>query len=423
MKALLNSGLIFLVVVQGLNFPLISHAQEVPYPDPGGFVQCSMTDINDSKQAAGSCTPANPSAPGVAIYSAQKGTTPSVLAPLVSGQSCSGGAMPNSGVVIGVCATTNNFGRAVVWTTPGKSSVPPVALNPLPILTGLNLVPDVSTGFDNYNQHGDVVGESVSAGGNDTVVFWPAGGYAASPVLVSAYGDNCVAADINDAYQNGRPGIALNCPTNSSPANPGPMIARIAQNTSCLLGVCGYGVTSLQLPAGATHCTVASINDSLQSVGTCHFPAPDHPQSAYWATPSSGPVLLNLPNGAVSIGRSINATGHIVFVYRDPNGFDQPGFWAPSNGTIISIPPVAGGSSCSPSGFSDIDKMALTCETSDQHVVAASWSRSTGMTAALGFVNGGANSALTAESRSGNAVVGNGETSGEKSVGFEDDNF
>ena len=133
-------------------------AQVVPTPDPSGYTQCSTHAINDSGMAVGGCVPADPAAPHAATYAPTAGSPPAILIPLVTGQDCNAGRIANNGTVIGDCVQAKNIGRAVVWGNPTRA---PLALAPLPFLSGLNLEPDVSSGVSAFNQTADVAGESI----------------------------------------------------------------------------------------------------------------------------------------------------------------------------------------------------------------------------------------------------------------------
>lgn len=406
-------GLLPLAILAGLmsfGHAAPAWATETPYPDPSGEKQCAASDINDSKNVVGSCVPGNATGPAVAWYAATPGTTPTVLQALVTGQSCSASGMINDGIIVGGCVDANNHPFGVIWTS---STAVPIQLQPLSALqTGL--LADITTGATGYNQNGAVIGESVSDDGDSTAVLWPSG--SGTPIFVSSYADNCSAVDVNATNVNGQPSVALNCPTNPSPGNPGPAFGAIAQYTG-LLG--SYVVTRLPLPSGATHCTVAGINDALQAVGTCHFPAPDHPQAAFWATPTSTPQLITATQlNARNHGAFINSGGNVVFTYQDSNGDGNAGFWNTTSNTVTVIPDLPGGTRCASVGLGDNNTVALTCETNHEQPEAAEWT-SAGGTVALGFMNGGSDSGVTAVNKGGTAAAVNGEGSTENVVGGE----
>src|SRR5580698_4928556 len=81
---------------------------QTAYPDPTGYSQCAASDINDSNNAVGVCTPANASGAGAAWYAAVPGNTPTVLQALVTGQACSAAGVANDGVIVGDCTSTHN---------------------------------------------------------------------------------------------------------------------------------------------------------------------------------------------------------------------------------------------------------------------------------------------------------------------------
>ena len=402
----------------GTGYTTAAHAQTA-YPDPTGYSQCAASDINDSDNAVGACTPANASGAAAAWYAAAPGNTPTLLLPLVTGQACSADGVANDGIIVGGCVNTNNIPFGVIWTS---STASPVQLQPLSLLqiqvTLLQVsitLADVSTGATGYNQNGAIVGESVSPSGESTPVLYANG--SGTPIPITGYASNCGAVDVNQTTVNGQPSVALDCPTNPSSSNPGPSFGAIAQYTA-LLG--GYVVTALPLPSGATHCTVAGINDSLEAVGTCHSPAPDHPQTAYWATPTSTPTLLTVSGSARNGGAFINASGNVVFEYQNSNGTGNAGFWNTSTNAVTLISPLTGGTRAVATGLGDNNKVTLTSETSasTEQPEAAEWT-SSGGTVALGDLNGGKDSGVAGTNKGGTAAVIDGEGSTENAVGGE----
>ncbi|MFC3652668.1 hypothetical protein ACFONN_14010 [Dyella humi] len=388
-----------------------AQAQETAYPDPSGEKQCSADDINDSNAVVGSCIPANATNPSVAWYAATRGTTPTLLQPLATGQDCNADALADQGTIVGSCTDANNRSFGVIWNTPTSA---PVKLAPLPILSGLNLAPDVATGATGYNLSGDVVGESASGSGVATAVLWPA--MTGTPIIVSSYGDNCSAVDVNGTNEGpsgaGHPSVALNCPTST-----GLVQGKLAQYTAGLLGY-AYTATTLPLPTGATHCTVAALNDALQAVGTCHFPAPDHPQTAYWPSPTSTPNLLTVSGNARNGADFINAPGNVVFEYQTTSGDSSAGFWIPTSNTVTLIPPLPGGVRTVAEGLGDNGTVTLTSEDSNENWEGAKWTTATG-TVALGFENSGVDSSVVGSNQAGTAAATDGEDSSQNDTAGE----
>jgi hypothetical protein len=357
--------------------------------------QCTGTDINNNGIAVGTCSSGFLVGPDVAYVALVTGTETS-LPPLASGQSCAARGITNAGVIIGGCFDASNRSFGVIWNASNTSS-PPVALAPFPASPSFGA--DVRTSADAYNQDGYIAGESVNASGNATAVLWAPG--SASAVRVSNYGDNCMVAAVN--RQSGSPAIVLNCPN----AN-GTSTAEIAQAPG-LPGA--YALANLPLPPGATHCTVSGINDSGQAIGTCHFPMPDIPQTAYWATSTGNPTLLSnfMGGGARMHGESINNPGHAIVTFKDMNGKTQPAYWEPLTGVVQQIQPLPGGAYVSVSSWADNDQAAVNSETGGQTVVAALWTLAGG-TRLLGMEGGGNSSTLSRLSRNGQYGTGSAET-------------
>lgn len=390
---------------------------QTAYPDPTGYSQCAASDINDSNNAVGTCVPAGVGGQASAVYAAAAGNTFTPLQPLVTGQACSATGVADDGIIVGGCVNTNNIPFGVAWTSPTAA---PVQLQPLSLLqiqvTLLQIdvtLGDVSTVATGYNQNGVVVGESISSSGESTPVLYANG--SGTPIPIAGYATNCYAVDINQTTVNGEPSVALDCPTNPSPSNSGPTYGAIAQYTA-LLG--GYVVTALPLPSGATHCTVTGINDNLEAVGTCHFPAPDLPRTAVWATPTSVPTLLTVSGSARNAGRFINSSGNVVFEYQNSSGKDNAGFWNTSTNAVTLIPPLTGGTHAVAKGLGDNNKVTLTSETTNEQPEAAEWT-SSGGTVALGDLNSGKKSGVAGTNKSGTAAVIDGEGSTENDVGGE----
>lgn len=401
------------LVSVGLTTP--AYAQTV-YPDPSGQKQCATDDINDSNGVVGTCTPASVSGPAVATYAATPGTTPTVLQALVSGQDCGATGLADSNIIIGSCLDANNRPFGVIWTSPTHA---PTVLSPLPALKGAltQLIADVTSTATAYNPNGAVVGESTSGGGVDTAVLWPAGtGSGSSMIVVSTYGDNCQAVDVNAALIHGLPSVALDCPLIPTGSNPGPMIGKIAENNA-LHG--GYALYPLELPAGATYCTASAINDALQVMGTCHFTAPDDPQTAFWTSPTSAPVLLVVSGSARNGGAAMNSSGNIAFDYQDSSGKGQAGFWNTSSHTVTLISDLSGGSRCSVAGLGDNDTVTLNCENANEQNEAAKWTSTAGITD-LGDLNNGDDSAVTATNKGGTAAALAGEDVNQNELGGEE---
>jgi hypothetical protein len=376
-------------------FPFVSAAQAASLQSEGtaAGLQCVVSGINNSGVGVGTCTPGNATGPSVAWVAPTLGTE-IPLPPLTSGQSCRALDIDNAGVITGVCLDADNVAFAVTWNA-GAPSSPPVFLDPLPGFLGL--AADVRTTPTADNQAGAVAGESISAAGNLTAVLWPAG--SGSPIAVSSPGDNCIAADVNTPA-SGAPSVALNCPNAA-----GTVTAKIVTS-----GLLGYAASPLPIPSGATYCSVTEINNAQQAVGTCHFPAPDTPTTAYWVNCASSPTLITLAGSPRNGGEFINNLGHVVFDYQDASGQVNSGFWNPTTGSVTLIPPLSGGVQAVAAGLSDNDTVLVNSEDSAENVESATWTPSAS-TVAVGFYGGGQVSALGAISQSGAFAGGGAEDS------------
>ncbi|GLQ45995.1 hypothetical protein GCM10007862_10460 [Dyella lipolytica] len=380
------------------------HAQLSAIANPPGEKQCATSDINDNDTAVGNCSPQNVYGPSEGF--ADNGDLVSPLQPLVVGQDCSAGGVADNGTIIGECVDLNNKSFGVTWNAANPLAAP-VLLQPLPGL--LNLDPDVTTASTGYNQSGFVVGESISGTGNATPVVWNPSVSGGSPMMLATQGSNCEAADISDTALNGEPDAVLNCPLNPTSANPGPMVAEISIYQPGLLGLLGsYVATALPIPSGATHCTADGINKFNQIVGTCHFPAPDLPQTAYWASPTSAPTLLTVPiggNNARNAGAFINNAipAAIVFHYQTNAGVTNPGFWIPSTNTVTLIPPLPGGLHAIAVCLGDNNTVVINSDIASEYGQAVVWTP-TGGDLDEGDLNGGDNSAATSCNEQGTAL-------------------
>lgn len=353
--------------------------------------QCAANDVADNGIAVGTCSPANGNGPSVPWVSLIVGfETP--LPPLVPGQSCSAGGITASGLIVGSCVDERNVGMAVTWeaAAPGDA---PTELKPLQGILGI--LADASSSVTAHNQAGAVVGESMSGTAKATAVIWLPGSDTAVPVSTAA--DNCIAVDVNDDLINGRPSVALNCPSG------GVFQGKVARATGLLAS---YVITSLPRPAGATFCTVSVINDANQALGTCHFSAPDVPVAAFWATPNSAPELLDdLQDSPLSRGKYLNNAGHAVFMYRTAQGHRGVGFWDPVADGIALISPISGGVRVRATGLANDDTVALVSENADENLQAAIWTPAGG-TEAIDLFQGGKVSGLQSISPNGDWVVG-----------------
>lgn len=406
MNNLIKSTLALSMVGAIAHTGLVSAATFVGEGTAAG-AQCVSQGVNNSGVVVGTCTPGNSSGPSVAWVAITAGTEVP-LQPLVSGQGCTALAIDNNGQIAGTCKMADNRSTAVIWNSSTPSAAP-AALQAVSVL-GTGLLPEVRTAITAFNQSDVLGGASLSGTNVATAVLWFSGSTA--PLQVSALHDNCIVADVNNTPINGVPSVALNCP------NPGSSnaVAKVVQKTG-LLGT--LVTTTLPIPAGSTGCSVSSVNDVVQFVGTCHFSAPDVPHAVYWASPSATPVQLSSISGVPGTpriaGRRLNNNGNAVVSYQDSNGHGQLAFWTPSTGITQLIPVLAGGTHIGFVGLSDNNTVALTSENAGEHAQAATWTSTTG-TVAIPQFSGGQESRLTAISSNGTYAAGGAEDS----VGTDD---
>lgn len=364
--------------------------------------QCTATGVNDSGLAVGNCSQASTSvnnAPWVANITTAGPQQP--LAAMAAGQPCEVNGLSNAGLAVGSCKDASNVSFATVWSaaTPGNA---PLQLNPLPgtLLFPLLRPADKSTTLAAFTQQGDILGSSLSANDVATVVFYNAGN--ATPIRVSNWGDNCVGVDVINRGAS----IAMNCPNSS-----GIPIGQIAQ-----LSGSNYSTTTLALPSGATNCTVSAINDQLQIVGACYYPntAVNVSKTAYWATPSSSPLVLTLSSGSKNRGMLINnsgspsSPGRALVVRQDEQGRAQYLIWLPLPTPIPAINfilPPAGSVWTEAVSMADNNIVVLNSTSTSQYPAGCTWDTTNG-TQCLAPIGGGLISRFTSISRNGSFAVG-----------------
>lgn len=375
-------------------------ASAATYVDSGSAAgaQCSTSSVNDSAQAVGNCSSATVSANSNPWYAASLSGPQQVLPPLVNGQPCSVEAIANSGWMLGSCANAANLSFAVFWNAATPSGLP-TATAPLPgtLLFPLLRPADVQTVPTALNPLGAALAQSISATLQATVVLYTPGN--ATPQRVSSYGDNCAGIDVNNTLINGYPSVVMNCP--GANATPKPTVA--TWNGS------SYVLTALASPSGASYCWAVGMNDQLQVVGTCVFSGAtgDVPQTAFWGTPSSAPLLLTMPLNAQNYAVSINNPGHILAYGRDPSGFEKALFWPdPTNSfSVQSIQPLPGSAQTNAVGLADNDTVALNSFDANQYPSGAYWD-GVNSTVAIAPLLGGRMSRLEGITRSGAIVYG-----------------
>jgi|GEM_PF-3088615 len=249
---------------------------------------------------------------------------------------------PTTAVIIGSCELSNEVTQAVKWAA-SNLAAPPVQLQPLPILAGLRLVPDVETEAAAVNLAGVVVGVSISPTGETTPVVWTSAGAANSllpPLLGSV--TNCSPADISDAAT---PSIIGNCPAGAGGAG---------TNQAVLWSSASASYSVLTVPTGASYCVASEINLSGQILGTCYYNGggsgtPDTYKTVRWAAGGgSAPTVMLTINGSTSLrnsGVAMNASGQIAGNRLKSGGFVTGFFWDPATGTDGTPIPLFSGSS------------------------------------------------------------------------------
>jgi hypothetical protein len=375
-------------------------ASAATYVDSGGAAgaQCETVGGNDSAQLVGNCSSSTVSANSNPWYAATLTGPQQVLPPLVNGQPCTVSAIANNGLILGSCTNAINLGFAVLWSAATPSAAP-IATKPLPgtLLFPLLRPADVQTVPTALNQLGTALAQSISAALQATVVLYTLGN--ATPRRVSNYGDNCFGVDVNNTLVNGSPSVVMNCPgTNATPV---PTVATWSGSA--------YVLTNLAVAPGASYCWAVGMNDQLQVVGTCVFSGTtgDVPQTAFWPTPSSAPLLLTMPLNAQNYAVAINNSGHVLAYGNDPTGVAKPLFWPdPSNSfSVQSIQPLPGSIQTTAAGFADNDTVALNCLNASQYPCGGYWTPATGTVEVLPLA-GGLKSGLNGISRAGALIYG-----------------
>jgi hypothetical protein len=361
-------------------------------------VQCKTVGANDNGRLVGNCSSPTVSANSNPWYAAALAGPQQVLPSLVNGQPCIVSAIANSGWMLGSCTNATNLSFAVFWSATTPSALP-IATKPLPgtVLIPLLRPADVQTVPTALNPLGAALAQSISAALQATVVLYLAG--IDTPRRVSNYGDNCFGVDVNNTLVSGYPSVVMNCPG----ANGTPVPTVATWNGSA------YILSNLAIAPGASYCWAVGMNDQRQVVGTCVFSgtAGDVPQTAFWPTPSSAPLLLTMPLNAQNYAVAINNLGHVLAYGNDPTGIPKPLFWPdPTNSfTVQSIQPVPGCIQTNAVGFSDNDTVAINCLNANQYSSGGYWKLATG-SVIVPPILGGLKSALEGISRSGNIVYG-----------------
>lgn len=373
--------------------------------------QCVATDVNDSNDAIGACSPLTGESGPVNAFVAPVGAMTELILPtLVAGQSCVAVFVSNGRKIGGSCIDNYKKSNAVRWDAASPTAAPQ-PLSPVAGLLGLN--PGVRAYVSGSNQANVFYGGSVDRYGAKTAALWLAG--STSAIQVSNSGDNCSIASITDIDVAGnRPLAALNCPNDK-----GTSTAKAAQSPGPLLGLVGlagqFTLTDLLLPTNGSYCTVIDVNENKQFAGSCHIRNKPETVSVFWPSSTSPPISFpgvpglsaNLDNGAIAL----NNPGEMLVGYRDASGFGRVAKWSPVSSTVIDIPPLAGGASVSAGVLPDAGPIPINSENADENVEAAEWTLALG-TVSDGFEGGGKVSVFTASSESGSFRVGVAENGG-----------
>ncbi|WP_248798678.1 HAF family protein [Pseudomonas sp. MWU13-2105] len=409
------------VVIAGLNLATTAQAVSlwVDNVSNPAFLESRINGINNNHLSVGSGTLTN--FVGAGFWDTSSGGA-TALPPLFTSASgvpgaCVGGAVSNgtatTAVIVGSCEDANSIPQGVKWLASSLSS-PPQQQQPLPILAGLRLVPDVQTEVAAVNLAGVLVGVSISPTGETTPVVWTAAGAANSllpPLLGSV--TNCSPADISDAAT---PSIIGNCPAGAGGA--GKNQAVLWTNTSS-----GYSV--LPVPSGASYCVASEINVGGKILGTCYYlgsGTPDSYKTVQWAPGGgSAPTVMLTINGSTSLrnsGVAMNASGQIAGNRLQAGGFTTPFFWDPATGTNgIPIAPLPGGSRATAKAISD-NAVVVGCSETNGASEAFAYHSVGATLAAISPLAAGGNDCADAISPNGAYTAG---TSEDASVSERDD--
>ncbi|MCK3831670.1 hypothetical protein [Pseudomonas fluorescens] len=369
--------------------------------------QCETTGINNHAIAVGNCSPLSSSANNTPwVVNVSTPDSQVELAPLMMGQPCYASAVSNGGWIAGICKNANNVETAVIWNATTPSSTP-TALAPLP--GTLLRAADARTTVKALNQRGDMIGSSISSDGKEySTVVWLAGTGTPTRIFSSllglaGYNDACFPVDINNTLTSGYPAIAMNCPGSS-----GTTVPKIAQAAAT-----GYTVTSLPIATGANLCLLSGLNDALQAIGFCEYPNinANPARTAFWNTPASAPLLLNLTISTMNYGRAINNNGIALVERKDNDGRTSYLTWIPPAGIfgiqLIELPLKTWAQALS---IADNNTVVLNITDNTQYPVGCIWRPASSEHPAqyncLDPIEGGQNSALKAFSQSGNYAAG-----------------
>lgn len=389
----IQSALLLMSVASLAGFNLSANAATFIDLGHAAGTQCGTSAVNDNGLAVGNCSSNSVNdAPWMANVTTAGPQQP--LAPMTNGQPCEVMGISNAGTPVGSCKDASNISFAVVWNAASPDSAP-LQLNPLP---GTLLIPllrpaDKSTTPAAFTQQGDMLASSLSAKQDATVVFYSAG--STSPVRVSNWGDNCVGVDII----NGGASIALNCPNST-----GIPVGQIAQRSGS-----SYSSTILPIPSGATNCTISGLNNQLQIIGTCFYPntAINVSKTAYWATPTSAPLVLTL-SSSKNRGIMINNNGRALVVRQDEQGRLQYMIWLPLPAPIPAINyilPPAGSVWTEAVALADNNVVVLNSTNNEQYPAGCTWDTTNGTNCLLP-ISGGLISNFTSISPGGSFAGG-----------------
>ena len=375
-------------------------------------LQCSAADVNDAGTVVGTCI--STGYVRIAFMAATAGS-PVALAPLTTsgngGVACEAGGIDNapvsSAVIVGSCQDASSVWQAVYWTASNPSATPTL-LQPLPILAGLRLAPDVSTRAAATNSQGVIVGVSVDGSGNDTPVVWSSAGVPTAlnaPLTGSV--QNCSPVDISDAAT---PAIIGNCPAGAAGAG---------KNRAVLWTSATSAYVVLPVPGAASYCSAQEINTAGQILGECVYlgtngASPDTYRTVRWGSGGTGPTVMLTVNGNTSLrnaGVGMNASGQIAGNHLVAGGYPLPFLWDPSTGTnAIGIVALPGGSRGTATGIGDNGVVAGCDETAGVSEAFVSHGGATPI--AIAPLKAGGNDCATSISRSGGNIAGASEISG-----------
>ncbi len=116
-------------------------------------------------------------------------------------------------------------------------------------------------------------------------------------------------------------------------------------NTS--LGTLGWvrdaagGITWLRLPIGANGSSAYGISSDGRIAGSAFYPSGQW-SAAYWASPTSRPIVLPTLGGQINSAQGVNANGQVVGTMMDPGGVRHAFVWEASTRSFTLLGTLGG---------------------------------------------------------------------------------